>query len=127
MVARVCDRAKRLSKRACNVRACSCFWGLRSVIAISHILVAKTTFYTFTRSYFSLIPNMHQKMHLISAKFALKLPFCYKRAGASAKCDHQRIGVCAGVHATLDLDVRAACMRRKKRSQFTPWNLIIFS
>ena len=41
--------------------------------------------------------------------------------GAGAKCDHQRIGVRARVRANLDLDVRGACVRRKKRSQLTPW------
>ena len=45
----------------------------------------------------------------------------YKGAGAGAKCDHQRIGVRARVRANLDLDVRGACVRRKKRSQLTPW------
>ena len=44
----------------------------------------------------------------------------YKGAGAGAKCDHQRIGVRARVRANLDLDVRGACVRRKKRSQLTP-------
>ena len=41
--------------------------------------------------------------------------------GAGAKCDHQRIGVRTRVRANLDLDVRGACVRRKKRSQLTPW------
>ena len=45
----------------------------------------------------------------------------YKGAGAGAKCDHQKIGVRARVRANLDLDVRGACVRRKKRSQLTPW------
>ena len=44
----------------------------------------------------------------------------YKGAGAGAKCDHQRIGVRARVRANLDLDVRGACVRRKKPSQLTP-------
>ena len=35
--------------------------------------------------------------------------------GAGAKCDHQRIGVRARVRANIDLDVRGACVRRKKR------------
>jgi hypothetical protein len=44
-----------------------------------------------------------------------------KGAGAGAKCDHQRIGVRARVRANINLDVRGACVRRKKRSQLTPW------
>ena len=40
--------------------------------------------------------------------------------GAGAKCDQQRIGVRARVRANLDLDVRGACVRRKKPSQPTP-------
>ena len=44
----------------------------------------------------------------------------YKGAGAGAKCDHQRIGVRARVRANLELDVRGACVRRKKSSQLTP-------
>ena len=43
-----------------------------------------------------------------------------KGAGAGAKCDHQRIGVRTRVRANLDLDVRGACVRRKKRSQPMP-------
>ena len=35
----VCDvRAKRLSKRVCDVRACGRFLGVRRAIAISHVL-----------------------------------------------------------------------------------------
>ena len=49
----------------------------------------------------------------------------YKGAGAGAKCDHQRIGVHARVRAKLDLDVRGACVRRKKRSQLTPCCFVI--
>ena len=47
---------------------------------------------------------------------------CYKGVGvgAGAKCDHQRMGVRARVRANLDLDVRGACVRRKKPSQPTP-------
>jgi hypothetical protein len=45
-----------------------------------------------------------------------------KGAGAGAKCDHQRIGVRARVRANQDLDVRGACVRRKKRSQLTRKN-----
>ena len=48
---------------------------------------------------------------------------CYKGAGAGAKCDHQRIGVRARVRANIDLDVRGACVRRKKPSQPTPWTI----
>ena len=44
----------------------------------------------------------------------------YIGACAGVKCDHQRIGVRARVRANLDLDVRGACVRRKKRSQLTP-------
>ena len=50
----------------------------------------------------------------------------YKGAGAGAKCDHQRIGVRACVRANLDLDVRGACVRRKKRSQPMPCYYLFF-
>ena len=44
--------------------------------------------------------------------------------GAGAKCDQQRIGVRALVRANLDLDVRGACVRRKKQSQLTPCSIL---
>ena len=47
--------------------------------------------------------------------------------GAGAKCDHQRIGVRARVRADLDLDVRGACVRRKKPSQPTPCLFVALS
>ena len=50
---------------------------------------------------------------------------CYKGAGAGAKFDHQRIGVRARVRANLDLDVRGACVRRKKRLQPMPQKKLI--
>jgi hypothetical protein len=43
-----------------------------------------------------------------------------KGAGAGAKCNHHKIGVSERVRANLDLDMRSACDRRKKRSQLTP-------
>ena len=46
--------------------------------------------------------------------------YCYQ-LGAGAECDHQIIGVRTRVRAGLDLDVRGACVRRKKPSQLTPW------
>ena len=46
-----------------------------------------------------------------------------KGVSAGAKCDQQRIGVRARVRANLDLDVRGACVRRKKRSQLTPCSI----
>ena len=55
-------------------------------------------------------PNVDENMHIT---FVI-----YK--GAGAKCNHQRIRVRARVRANLDLDVRGACVRRKKRSQLTP-------
>ena len=43
-----------------------------------------------------------------------------KGAGAGAKCDHFKLGVHTRVRAHLNLDVRGACVRPKKRSQLTP-------
>ena len=60
-----------------------------------------------------------------SGSFLFHYSFYKKGAGAGAKCDHQRIGVRARVRASLDLDVRGACVRRKKRSQLTPWKYIV--
>ena len=42
-----------------------------------------------------------------------------KSVGAGAKCDH--LGVRTRVRAHLNLDVRGAFVRPKKRSQLTPW------
>ena len=44
-----------------------------------------------------------------------------KGASAGAKCDHHKMKVHARVRAHLHLDVRGACVRRKKRSQPTLW------
>ena len=44
-----------------------------------------------------------------------------KSAGAGAKCDHFKLEVCTRVRAHLNLDVRGACVRPKKRSQPMPW------
>ena len=41
-------------------------------------------------------------------------------AGAGAKCDLLKLGVRTRVRAHLNLDVRGACVRPKKRSQLTP-------
>jgi hypothetical protein len=46
--------------------------------------------------------------------------------GVGAKCNHKIIGMCARVRANLDLDVRGACVWRKKRSQPTLWCLLLF-
>ena len=43
-----------------------------------------------------------------------------KSAGAGVKCDHLKLGVRTRVRADLNLDVRGACVRPKKRSQLTP-------
>ena len=44
-----------------------------------------------------------------------------KCAGAGAKCDLFKLEVRTRVRAVLNLDVRGACVRPKKRSQLTPW------
>ena len=44
-----------------------------------------------------------------------------KCAGAGAKCDPFKLEVRTRVRAVLNLDVRGACVRPKKRSQLTPW------
>ena len=41
-------------------------------------------------------------------------------AGAGAKCDLLKLGVRTRVRAHLNLDMRGACVRPKKRSQVTP-------
>ena len=66
----------------------------------------------------------HDKLEYALCKGKMLNGF-YKSAGAGAKCDHQRIGVRARVRAKLDLDVRGACVRRKKRSQLTPCCFVI--
>ena len=43
-----------------------------------------------------------------------------KSASAGAKCDQFKLEVRTHVRAHLDLDVRGACLRPKKRSQLTP-------
>ena len=48
-----------------------------------------------------------------------------KSAGAGAKCDHFKLGVCTRVRVHLNLDMRGACVRPKKRSQLTPCHYII--
>ena len=50
-----------------------------------------------------------------------------KSAGAGAKCDHFKLGVRTRVRAHLNLDVRGACVRPKKRSQLTPCLLLSMS
>ena len=47
-------------------------------------------------------------------------------AGAGAKCDHFKLGVRTRVRAHLNLDVRGACVRPKKRSQLTPCMCIVY-
>ena len=42
-----------------------------------------------------------------------------------AKCDHFKLGVRTRVRAHLNLDVRGACVRPKKRSQLTPCKYVM--
>jgi hypothetical protein len=49
-----------------------------------------------------------------------KIAYFTKSAGAGGKCDHLKLGVRTRVRAHLNLDVRGACARPKKRSQLTP-------
>ena len=42
------------------------------------------------------------------------------KLGACAKCDHLKLEVRTRVRAHLNLDVRGACVRPKKRSQPMP-------
>ena len=44
----------------------------------------------------------------------------YFTKSTGAKCDHLKLGVRTRVRADLNLDVRGACVRPKKRSQLTP-------
>ena len=44
-----------------------------------------------------------------------------KSAGAGAMCDHLKLDVRTRVRAHLNLDVRGACVRPKKRLQLIPW------
>ena len=41
-------------------------------------------------------------------------------------CDHLKLDVRTRVRAHINLDVRGACVRPKKRSQPMPWNLVTF-
>ena len=43
-----------------------------------------------------------------------------KGAGAGAMCDHLKLDVRTRVRAHINLDVRGACVRPKKRSQPMP-------
>ena len=45
--------------------------------------------------------------------------YCTKSVGV--KYDHFKLGVRTRVRAHINLDVRGACVRPKKRSQLTPW------
>ena len=49
----------------------------------------------------------------------------YFTKSAGAKCDHLKLGVRTHVRAALNLDMRGACVRPKKRSQLTPCSLSI--
>ena len=43
-----------------------------------------------------------------------------RKKKTNQKCDHFKLGVRTRVRAHLNLDVRGACVRPKKRSQLTP-------
>ena len=58
-------------------------------------------------------------------KIAKKKRQFTKRAGAGAKCDHFKLSVRTRVGAHLNLDMRGACVRPKKRSQLTPWYFVL--
>ena len=53
-------------------------------------------------------------------KVSSKFDFEQKGARAGAKCDHHKMKVRTRVRAHWNLDVRGACVRRKKRSQPMP-------
>ena len=81
-------RAKRLPKRACDVRACvRPFFGCTTCDRnFARFEVKKAQFWTFfgDKDYFlcfSMVLDTIKKCIKI-AKFATQLPFCYKRAGA---------------------------------------------
>ena len=69
----MCDvRAKRLLKRACDVRACGRLRVRLAIAIFARFKVKKAQFWTL----------FWQESAKNSAKFASKLPFCYKRACA---------------------------------------------
>ena len=106
----VCDvRAKRLLKRACDVRACG-RPGVRRAIAIfARFWVKKGPILDF------ILPGKYKK----SAKFASKLPLCYKRACACAiRILAKRTRAC-DVRAAENRVCECACVRGKKSSQLT--------
>ena len=104
----VCDvRAKRLLKRACDVRACG-RPGVRRAIAIfARFWVKKGPILDF------ILPGKCKK----SAKFASKLPLCYKRACA-IRILAKRTRAC-DVRAAENRVCECACVRGKKSSQLT--------
>ena len=65
-----------------------------------------------------------EKMMKKDKKIAKKCCFT-KSAGMGAKCDHFKLEVCTRVRAHPNLDVRGVCVRPKKRSQLTPWKLVV--
>ena len=106
----VCDvRAKRLLKRACDVRACG-RPGVRLAIAIfARFWVKKGPILDF------IFPGKYKK----NAKFASKLPLCYKRACACAiRILAKRTRAC-DVRAAENRVCECACVRGKKSSQLT--------
>ena len=106
--AHVCDvRAKRLLKRACDVRACG-RPGVRRAIAIfARFWVKKGPILDF------ILPGKYKK----NAKFASKLPLCYKRACA-IRILAKRTRAC-DVRAAENRVCECACVRDKKSSQLT--------
>ena len=69
-----------------------------------------------------LLKNCWKKIEKVLKNFQFT-----KVAGAGAKCDHFKLEVRTRVRAHLNLDLRGACVRPKKRSQLTPCLLLSMS
>ena len=76
----VCDvRAKRLSKRVCDVRACGCFTGVRRAIANSHVFSQKDLNFSFSHCYLSFSMVVLQPIVLeMELSLHKKCKICFK-------------------------------------------------
>ena len=108
----VCDvRAKRLSKCACDVRACGHFSCVRRAIAILHVfrtfwtfLAGKTTFYAVPWSYFIWLCL---NWNLVHKKVHKKCKICFKISLLVYTCEC----VCKSNFGKTHMCVRCACGR----------------
>ena len=132
----VCDvRAKRLSKCACDVRACGHFSCVRRAIAISHVF---RTFLGKKRPNLGLLRLLSIFFHgptffdfawngnrcIKKYKICFKIILYYKRACA-IRILEKRTRAC-DVRAAENRVCECACVRGKKSSQLTVWIYVWF-